>query len=263
MEIKKELKLRRNELRAYLRCLHKFSNLPETKFIVFAHYRTGGVLLADLLKSHSKIYCDIDIFLPFYHSEFKKILFPLLYINGRCLRPITNVYGCNLKLYQINKLVTKFHGNCENLMFKLYKSGWKIIYLRRNNILNQSVSNLVAHDRNQWHETKGKPLVRSKVYISCEHLIREIKRNEQILAEEKKVLENLPHITLTYEDDLLKADKHQETLDRVFDYLGTDSVPVKTKYLRVSSDQMSDYILNYDQVVDCITKTKYVQFLEY
>ena len=78
---------------------------------------------------------------------------------------------------------------------------------------------------------------------------------------EKKIIEALPHITIAYERDLLSAEQHQATADKIFDYLGLASVAVKTKCVRTSSDNLADFIENYEEVVNVISQTKYAKFL--
>ena len=83
------------------------------------------------------------------------------------------------------------------------------------------------------------------------------------LSMEKQILDDLkiPYITIVYEEDLLPGDKQQKTMDRIFDYLDLPSVSVRTNLVRTTSDNMSDFIENYEEVVNIISQTKYAEFL--
>lgn len=83
------------------------------------------------------------------------------------------------------------------------------------------------------------------------------------LSMEKQILDDLkiPYITIVYEEDLLPGDKQQKTMDIIFDYLDLPSVSVRTNLVRTTSDNMSDFIENYEEVVNIISQTKYAEFL--
>jgi len=188
----------------------------------------------------------------------KTIFFPTLYIKGRAVRFENSTYGFELKPYHLERQ----HLNLKKWMVKLDRNGWKIIHLQRRNVFLQAISFLIAKQRNQWKDRLDNPLKGSKFYINSDKLIKEIQKRESCLVRENKALEQLHYITITYEDDLLKAEQHQKTAERVFEYLGVDSVSVKTKYKRTTSDNMSDFIENYEEIVSVISQTKYEKFMD-
>jgi LPS sulfotransferase NodH len=256
--VKSKVRARGVEFYFYLRNLFPNPNPPRQKFVLFAHYRTGSTLLTSLLRSHPQIQCDHEIFLSFTKADLKRIFLPQLYINGRAKSCKFSIYGFNLKLYQLIKLQI----NPSTLLADLYSAGWKIIYLKRQNILHLSISQLTALQKKQWHmysQVSAKP---SKVYIEGDRLFDEIHFNEQILLQEEVVLRNLPHLAITYEDDLLDAANHQETLDKIFDYLDVASSPVQSEMVKIGARQLSDRIENYEEVSARIRQTKFVRFLD-
>ncbi len=127
---------------------------------------------------------------------------------------------------------------------------------------------MVAKSKNKWHTTLTEKKVKSsqkdsKVHINCDELFQEMKNGEMYLSMEKKTLDQLEitYITIVYEDDLLPENKQQQTMDIIFDYLSLPSVLVKTNLVRTTSDNMSDFIENYDELVKIISRTKYAKFL--
>ncbi|BAQ64670.1 hypothetical protein GM3709_1435 [Geminocystis sp. NIES-3709] len=92
--------------------------------------------------------------------------------------------------------------------------------------------------------------------------IEEIQNLENSLQKEKELLQEIPHLEITYEDHLLPTEHHQETLNIIFEYLGVKCFPVTAKLTRISTDNLSDSIENYEEIYNAISQTKYAHFLE-
>lgn len=114
------------ELSNYGGYLWKQSQLPEKKFVIFGRGRSGSTLLVELLDSHPQIHCDNEIL----HD---RVLFPRLYIDSCASRYQSQVYGFKFLSYQI-KDVQRI-SQPKKFLLQLYQSGYKIIYLRRENLL--------------------------------------------------------------------------------------------------------------------------------
>lgn len=242
------------EIYIYLSFFLKKRNKPLTKFVIFAQGRTGSELLRDLLNSHPQIHCDSEIL-------YFNVLFPKLVIKGLCALSKKDLYGFKVKIYQLTE--RQYIQNPKQFMTDLHKERWKIIYLKRYNILRQEISIQSGKTRKKWHY-KSKDIVSKldKIHINCAKLIEGMKRREMYLAKEKEVLENLPHIKVVYENDLLRAENHQKTLTKIFNYLNIPSTPVSTKFIKNNPNNLSDFIQNYQEVVQAISKTKYAKFVE-
>ena len=230
---------------------------PQGKFIVFAHFRSGSGLLCDLLNLHPDIHCDYEILYPFLASQMKPN-FLLLFIKGLIARTEAKIYGCGLKLDQLNSV----HQNPRQFMQDRYHEGWKIIYLKRFNILRAAISNFIAAQRQQYSLPKDSPAKLAKTYIECDELLNLLNWYGRIADQEAEVLAVIPHLKLGYEADLLEASRHQQTLDRIFDYLGVATAPVQAKSRRTSRDHLSDYIENYEEIVKFVRQTNYARYLD-
>lgn len=239
------------EISTYIRPVLLNSKPPKKKFVLFADGRSGSELLRSLINSHPDIYCDGEVL-----NE--KVLFPYLYVKSLSAITEKKIYGFKVKLYQ----VIRQKRSCKIFLSHLYTQDWKIIYLRRLNLLRQAISVLIGKERNKWHDTEKSPLQNLQIYIDFSEFIMQIEGLEKSLRKEQEILKNLPHFKIVYEEDLLPQDKHQATLDKVFDYLGVESVPVKTKYYRTTSNCLSDFIQNYEEFLEFVNKTKYAKFLE-
>ncbi len=259
--LKQQILTRKNEFDSYIRTVVK-PQFPQGKFIIFAMWRSGSTLLAQLLNSHSEVFCDIELFLRFYKMDYNKtILFPHTYIKGCASRFEEKTYGFDLKLYQIKNCVPKSKGTPKDFITKLHDNGWKIIYLKRTNLVRQAISNLVAHERQQWNDWQNKPIVRSKVAINDENLLNLIEDIEKLTAEEFEIIKDIPHIKVNYEKDLLRSDDHQKTSDQIFKYLGLNKHPVEARTKRLSFDNLEDVVENYSDVVNKLERTEYLKYL--
>ena len=65
-----------------------------------------------------------------------------------------------------------------------------------------------------------------------------------------------------YERDLKDNSKHQQTVDRILDYLGLEKRPVSTKYKKINKQSKQELISNYDEFVDCVREQGWEQYLD-
>jgi len=115
--------------------------------------------------------------------------------------------------------------------------------------------------KNQWHVRASSDADRSKVHIDCDRLLADLNSRQNYSQQEAAILSTLPHIKVVYEEDLLVQERHQPTLDRIFEYLGVESVTAKSKLKRTSSDHIADIIQNYDELVTALQGTPFAEFL--
>lgn len=227
--------------------------IPEKKFVIFSLTRTGSKLLSDLIRCNPDVYCDKEIFkrtIP---------LFPERYIFARASRKSKPVYGFQLKVQQL--LSVKRMDGIE--FFRgLPAKGWKIIHIRRQNLLRGAISELIAWKTGKWHRVKDEPLAPlQSVRINCNNLLSILGVRQRLTQQEIEILADLPHLSLSYEDELLSADSHQVTLNKIFKYLDIAQVPVKAYLARTSTDDLSKSVENYNEVVSVLKKTEYAKYL--
>lgn len=225
------------------------------KFILFFQNRSGSHLLRSLLNSHPEILCDGEILAA---HQVGKIYFPYAYLNGRCAQSEQQAYGFKVSIEHLARVQ-----NIESKTFLANLSGlnWKIIYLQRQNVLRQAISMQIARIRKRWQDNVVNPLSGDKFNLDCQQLKRDLDRIERDLISESRNLEGIAHKMILYERDLLDSRQHQATMDEVFDYLGISRAPVKSTVFRTTSDKMSDFIENDEEIVSFISQTKYAKFL--
>ena len=250
--IMKLLKKSYRQIVTYTSALLRKPKEPKQKFVLFFRPRAGSNLLCNLLNSHPEVFCDGEIF------GGGQVFFPNLYLKGRYAIAKKDVYGFKIHLNQIRNQGLE----AQTFFSDFHQQGWKIIYIRRKNSLRQAVSFLIAQQRNEWVGTPKNTLT-GKFPIDPNELASKIGRIEQAVQKEQELLGPFAPLNIIYEDDMLSAEQHQTTLERNFDFLSIDSVPVKTNMAKTtSSSNLVDTIENYEEVEKRIRQTPYAQFLE-
>jgi hypothetical protein len=79
---------------------------------------------------------------------------------------------------------------------------------------------------------------------------------------EEQLLEGIPHLSLTYEEHIRDASRHQHTVDTVCSFLGVESAPVESSYEKVAPPSLRDGVENYDALARRLRDTPYASYLE-
>ncbi|MBK7181066.1 MAG: Nodulation protein H [Chloroflexi bacterium] len=248
MNVRSRLHLRGQEVMTYLRLAWPMQ--ARVRFVIFAQGRTGTWLLHDLLNAHPQIVCDKEILQP-------RRLAPYAFVEGRSRR-LASVYGFHV---QIRQLLEVHHLDPVAFLRRMEALGWRILYLRRQNILRQSISSLIAGQRRLWYTTNPAELAQHRFTIDLDELMAWLDRRQSYLEQEATALHGLPHLSLVYEDDLLTADQRQVTMTRIFAFLDVDPILVTAKTQRLSSDCLADMVENYQELVDRVASSPYRGFL--
>jgi len=231
----------------------------KTNFIIFSQSRSGSSLLQELIDSHPEIKCEAEIFNldhgyvghPIYLKVWKKL--PYSFIYYRRLRSVNELYGFKLFYDQLLRPARVIH--------ILHKMGWKIIYLKRNNIIRQVISEIIATDTAQWHRTEDDTMNERKFHISVDKFIAGIAGRLALRETESNILRTLPHFTLNYEESLENKADWQNSLNNVFQYLGVKEAFVQSKLRKMYDRPYSEMIQNHDELLEAIKNTKYSKLL--
>jgi len=247
----------------YLRLLQFWSGYPQKKFIVLTQSRSGSALVATLLAQHPDVYRDGEILNT--NNKNYKIRYPKLYLQARSRIAETerkSVYGCKIKYHHLAEHSNLSHAQIKSFMMDLHDDDWKIIYLRRNNVLRKSFSSIAGRQRGYRHVKQDSNKSLEKIRVDCNDLLDRLKASERRLEVDQDVLEGIPHLYIDYESDLLDANHHAKTCSRMFEFLGIPDTSVKAKFKRTSSDDLSETIENYEEVKEFLSKTKYAEWLQ-
>ncbi|MFD0977934.1 hypothetical protein [Salinimicrobium gaetbulicola] len=236
---KKILGDRFEEVRAYYWDL-RYSNNSSQNLIIYSQGRSGSTLLNNLLKSTGYF----DSYNEILDHDKKQVAFPYRYINGYS-KIAKNNFLFNLKIQNLNSALRK--GDTPNkFLSKLSQKGWKIIWLERSSKLDQTLSNFLAEDSSQYHYTSGKKR-KLRIKIDCNSFNKRIKRYENLRGQEIRSLHNIPYIYINYEKDLLLADRHQATVNKILQHLSLPSKEVYSVYKKINTFEQEDIIINYPE----------------
>jgi hypothetical protein len=98
--------------------------------------------------------------------------------------------------------------------------------------------------------------------VDYDSLISWMRGSERQAEFEHDVLEELPHLHLVYEEDLEDSANHQITLDKISEFLAIPAELVKSTYQRSTPQELSQIIVNYDEIEQQLRDTKYRTYLE-
>lgn len=226
---------------------------PRIKFAIFTYQRTGSTLLIDLLNSHPQIDCDGEILLNQMYS-------PSKYVHYRTNLTLNTAYGFKL---QISHLEYQRIQNPGLFVKNIHKSGFNLIKLVRRDLwrtaisLQYAISSQKFHFKNS-HQESQLPNVRIEPQDLLDKFIWILNQNRLL----DQITDDLPHLDLVYEDDLLNNERHQITIDRICDYIGVATAPAKSEYIRGTTGDPMNFITNNDEILDYVLNTEYGQYIE-
>jgi hypothetical protein len=93
-------------------------------------------------------------------------------------------------------------------------------------------------------------------------VIEWIRSSEALGAYEERLLEDVPHRSLTYEEHIRNPEAHQQTVDDICAYLGVESAPIESSYRKIAPPSLRDGLANYDAVARRLQETPYEQYLD-
>lgn len=213
--------------------------------VIFAQGRTGTWLLHSLLNQHPELHFGKEILQ-------QPVLWPSRYVLSKARAAQPAFYGCHI---QVNQLLNTQRIDAKGFIKGLSDQGWHILHLRRENIIRQSISAILAVQRGQWVAHKAISAPQPMVEIDIDQVIERIRRRQHHAACEAEVLADVPHLSLIYEEDLEQETSHQPTADRIFRYLNVDLAEVSAKTHRTTPQRVQDVLTNYDQLMDKIALT--------
>lgn len=239
----KGIRARLGEYLTYMKVFHVFLKPAPVRYIVFAQGRSGSTLLVDLLNCLPGNHCDGEIFGAEAQGV---ILFPKLLMHQRS-RGDAKAYGCRIKIYDLTDSQNYSEAAACTFIRECAASGWRIVYLHRKNIFKQALSSMVAEARNTYHHKAGSG--RSDIVtLDSSSLLYRLRLLRDFERREKDALHGINHLALSYEVDLLNNAKHQESLDKLAQFLNLPKAEASTQYLRTSTDNPADYIANYKEI---------------
>ncbi|MFO8057817.1 MAG: hypothetical protein R6V10_11020 [bacterium] len=240
-KLKTSLLHRKRETMAYLYDLAGHTPQDQVRAVIFAQGRTGSTLLEDLVFSTGHFHKHGELL----RTREGEVLFPVRFVRGLSKRQSDRHFIFHVKNYHLTR-DRKRPVDAAWFLETLYREGWKIIYLQRRNKVRHALSNIIRDQR-------GDPFKRDdekeeiKVVVDCERFVESVKERIRFEKAERKALADIEYHQVVYEDDLEDAGKHQETVERILDYLCLEHRQVKTGYRRINTWPLEELISNYGE----------------
>lgn len=250
------------EQAAYALAVVRKNKLPDNRFVIFAQGRSGSTLLVDLMNSHPEIFTFGEIM---QHNVVRNLRNPRRYAEGVCSLSKRPTTGFKVKVHQIEKI--QGH-DPKAVLTDFHQHGWKLIYLKRSNVLRHAISDVRTEKTGEYHNVKGaevggKRATRQRIRMEMPELMKAIRFRETNLEQEARVLEGLPHLLIEYEKDLLGPEAQRESMNRVFAFLGLPPHDAETAFRKVTSRSIEDDIENFDEIRGELTRAGYDRFFSW
>jgi LPS sulfotransferase NodH len=223
-------------------------------FIIFGLARTGSTLLGNLLNNQPTINCDGELLNASHWPTWQRPVLatlqrhPKLYLNVRIgivhLVRRSRIYGFKLKFEQVV--------HPDRVLPDFYRTGWRILYLRRDSAFDAVISALVARQTQRWHTRTGsqEPDI-EPIVIAPERFLERCVAWQKHTEQCDAIVNNLPHLLLIYEDDLRSSQQWHSTVARVCEYVGA-ALPtaVTSTLVKTWGRPYHDLISNYDELLE-------------
>lgn len=238
---------RRIQARAYARALFGPRPSPElTKFVIFASGRSGSSLLTDLCNCLPNLHCDQEILA-------QPVLKPRLWVESHRRKHRASHYGFKVKIYQLSQ--AQGIDDAGAFLQDLVHHNWKVVYLKRSNVVRQVLSNLAAFRNAQSHYLGEEAPPREPIVVNPAVVLQGVRNRSGIHVDEAMALEGVDHVAINYEADLEDSAAQQWTLDRLAAYLGLPTAVATTARRRINVGTMQELVENYDELASALAGT--------
>ena len=224
----------------------------KSKFVIFGRGRSGSTVLVSLLNTLNGVYCDGEV----YNVN---ALLPKARLRRACYFSDYQIYGFKLLSYQLFRYSYKYQ---MHFLSYLLNNGFKIIYLKRENLLMHAVSNVRAREF-RFHSKDSNENLEKKITVDLSVLMYWLELSEMRERKEESLVSSIPHLRLKYEENIENPAKHKETSDTVCDFLNISRGEVATQYKKISPLRLEDSIENYQEIKDKLINTRFEKYLYY
>lgn len=226
--------------------------LSPVRFVIFGRGRSGSTALVGLLDSVNEIRCDGEILST-------PVLLPKFYLQSCSAKSPTPAYGCKILSYHIRDVQPLLQRR--RFLHQLDQAGFRVIYLRRSNIFLHALSNIRARVSGYYLKKTDGPAKPKVITVKPESVLDWMQRSERLSVYEAELLQGLDVLSLTYEEDIQRSERHQPTVDKVCDFLGVTSSTVTSAYRKQSPGQWRDAIANHRELTEYFANTPYAHYL--
>ena len=218
----------------------------QVRALIFAQGRTGSTLLESLICASGRFAGYGELL----GQSGSQVYLPVRYVEGHARLRRHRHFVCHVKLYHLTRdrqMVGRDPVDPGAFLQATANRGYRILFLRRQNLLRHVLSNWMAEARGDYHKTDDRPET-ATVRIEKERLRTFLAEKERFAAEERRAVSTVPYHEIIYERDLENAAQHQSTIDGVMRFLGLPTAPVSTKLRKINARPLSEMVANYEEV---------------
>lgn len=253
--IPKPIKFQYRKYKAYIYSFLSLKKNDKLKVLIFAQGRTGSTLLENLICSTGYFRASGELLSPVKG----RITFPYRYVDGLTRLKSDANFIFHLKVYHLTR--DRKNSIDPNIFLKrLKKDNWKIIYLKRTNLLNHALSNIVAEKRQNYRKFDS---IKENITLNLDlnELKNGINERQKFAKQDKLALKDIGSFSLEYEKDLEKSEFHQQSIDSILEYLNLEKRIVRTKHKKVNALTHKELIENYDDFYQLLKDNNWLKYL--
>jgi LPS sulfotransferase NodH len=225
--------------------------------------RTGSTYLVALFNGHPETWCYQELFIARRNLENKNLYSS--YIRNSVRNRLESIFspsssikkylnqmhpnndhvlGCKIMTSQIRKNIS--------LVSILKEEGYKVIKLKRRNLIKQYVSLKSAQQSDYWHSDI--PIDIKKIHLSTFGLVRNLKRIESENALMNKWFDPTVSLEIYYED--LVGEKAELTMEKIVDFLELEkSITNIPDLIKLLPENLEDVVVNFHEVQNALIKS--------
>lgn len=236
---------RRRELRAYANLMRRPSD-DRRRLLIFAQGRTGSTVLEDLLCSTGYFSGNGELL----GANGEGVRFAPQFLEGLARGEDDKHFICHVKIYQL--LQDRQRAGARPVepapfLRKLNSYGWKIVHLKRKDMFRHFLSGQLARARGGYHKRDDTPEAFT-FEIERRSMAQVMRRRARWTRREIRALKGIPHLTLTYEDNLQDSNVQQATVNEVLDFVDLEKRDAETRLRKINRRPLEETISNYSDV---------------
>lgn len=224
-------------------------------FVILDIGQSGCITLAEWFRTNRKISFQEDILS-------QAVRFPRTSVYQRIRQSTGDVYGFNVSVEQLRQVQRIADPN--QFLQDLRRGGCKVIFLNRKDMLRHAIATLKAYSlscRFDIASNEADTAPRSQIRVDVAELLACIKYMDNQRLEAQAMLHDIPHLSLTYEDDLMNPNSHQNTADKLSTFLEIPNIHPTRSRLKLVHQQLADIVENHSEVCEGIADSEYAYLL--
>ena len=229
---------------------HRLTNMsqPSCRFVLFGTEFSGGRIMVDLLRrvAIDARYGPLPSTWTLEPLLDQRHFFPLRHIQRHGWTCSNYLFG--FKLSATDLIATHGMSEPSRFMAILYEQGYKVIHLQRRDLMRHAIAVLKAHQP-------------TNPYIHPPALLATLKHLDEQRIAEAAIVSQVPHLTITYETDLLDPNVHNATAQRLCRFLSLQQRQQAQYSMKLVHQRISDLIANYDEVCAALEGSDYAYVL--